>query len=85
MVWRGTTSQAENYFENQLIGGIDVVHVKKSGQPFTGKFVILRDNGSLKGMASLVNGKLHGEEIVYDNSGNVIERNNWQNGRLPEE
>jgi antitoxin component YwqK of YwqJK toxin-antitoxin module len=36
-------------------------------------------------MASLVNGKLHGEEVVYDNAGNVIERNNWQNGRLPEE
>ena len=84
VVWRGTTSQAENYFENQVIGGIDVVHIKKTGQPFTGKFVILRDNGSLKGMASLVNGKLHGEEVVYDNSGNVIERNNWQNGRLPE-
>ena len=84
VVWRGTTSQAENYFENQVIGGIDVVHIKKTGQPFTGKFVILRDNGSLKGMASLVNGKLHGEEVVYDNAGNVIERNNWQNGRLPE-
>ena len=78
-------TQAENYFESKLIEDIDVVHVRQTGQPFTGKFVILRDDGSLKGEASVVDGRLHGEEIIFDTSGKVMERNRWENGKLKQE
>jgi len=85
VVWRGTVSQAENYFESKLVEQTDVVHVKETGKPFTGKFVILREDGSLKGEASLVAGRLHGDEIVYDNSGKILEQNLWENGELKQQ
>ena len=41
---------------------------------------IISENGSLLGEVNLLNGKLHGEEIILDEKGTVVERYFWDKG-----
>jgi hypothetical protein len=79
--WAGTVSEAELFFITDLIDGIDTVHYRSSGIPFTGCMRIINDQGQAQGEVNLLNGRLHGEEIFFDAKGEVIERNFWANGR----
>jgi len=79
--WAGTVSEAEIFFITDLIDGIDTVHYRSSGIPFSGCMRIINDQGQAQGEVNLLNGRLHGEEIFFDANGEVIERNFWANGR----
>ena len=79
--WSGTAAEAEREFTTELINGIDTVRRRSDGVPFSGRMEILDSNGNLLGEVNLVDGRLHGEEVFYNNSGEIIERNLWSNGR----
>lgn len=83
-VWTGTLRQAEMEFETDLIDGVDTVSDRNTLEPYTGKMRILNESGELKGEVNLLNGKLHGEEIFFDESGSVVDRNVWANGKIVE-
>ena len=82
--WRGSEQQANAHFESKLEEGADVLYVRETGLPFSGKVVVLRPNGSSKGEMNLIRGRRHGEEIYVDPSGNV-HRQLYDNGRLVRE
>ena len=52
---------------------------------FEGTITIVRENGEKQGKVTVVNGLLHGEEIVWGEDGKIIERNRYENGKLMEE
>jgi len=78
--WTGTVSEAEEQFTTDTVYGIDIVKDINSLIPFTGKMQILNKNGSILGEVNLLNGKLHGEEIILDETGIIVERYLWNNG-----
>ena len=78
--WTGTVSEAEEQFTTDTVNGIDIVKDINSLIPFTGKMQILNKNGSILGEVNLLNGKLHGEEIILDETGIIVERYLWNNG-----
>jgi len=80
--WSGTVAEADARYITELIDGIDTVSDRASGVPFTGKMRILNAAGKVQGEVNLLNGRLHGEEVFYDLSGNVIETNTWVEGSL---
>jgi antitoxin component YwqK of YwqJK toxin-antitoxin module len=41
---------------------------------------ILNKNGSILGEVNLLDGKLHGEEIILDDTGIIVERYLWNKG-----
>ena len=41
----------------------------------------MNPNGSMKGEMTLLHGKQHGEEIIFDGTGNIVERNHYLNGK----
>lgn len=79
-IWTGTVEEAEKLFFSETIGGIDTVKDVGTKIPFTGKMQIISENGSLLGEVNLLNGKLHGEEIILDEKGTVVERYFWDKG-----
>ena len=79
--WSGTAVQADQEFMTELLNGIDTVRRRSDGMPFSGRMEILDSNGNLLGEVNLVDGRLHGEEVFYNNSGEIIEKNLWSNGR----
>ena len=79
--WVGTVSEAEAVFITELIDGIDTIRIRQSGAPFTGSMRILNSQGLAQGEVNLLNGRLHGEEIFFDRTGEITERNFWDNGR----
>ena len=79
--WEGTVSEAEAVFITELIDGIDTIRIRQGGTPFTGSMRILNPQGLAQGEVNLLNGRLHGEEIFFDQTGEVTERNFWDNGR----
>jgi hypothetical protein len=83
--WSGTEEQSMTYFEPQARGNVSAIHVKETGKPFEGTITILLDNGQKRGQVPVVNGLLNGEEILWGDDGNVIERNRYENGKLIEE
>ena len=80
--WTGTVAEAEAMFITELIDGIDTVSDRESGIPFTGKMRILNAEGKVQGEVNLLNGRLHGDEVFYDDSGKVVETNTWFEGNL---
>ena len=46
------------------------------------KYFISKADGSIKSTKSYENGKLHGEKITYNESGEVIKREIFANGKL---
>ena len=79
--WEGTVSEAEAVFITELIDGIDTIRIRQGGAPFTGSMRILNAQGLAQGEVNLLNGRLHGEEIFFDRTGEITERNFWDNGR----
>lgn len=79
--WVGTVSEAEAVFITELIDGIDTIRIRQDGTPFTGSMRILNAQGLAQGEVNLLNGRLHGEEIFFDQTGEITERNFWDNGR----
>ena len=41
---------------------------------------ILNEKGTMLGEVNLLNGQLHGEEIILDESGVIVERYLWEKG-----
>lgn len=78
--WTGTVSEAEEQFTTDTVNGIDIVKDVNSQVPFTGKMQILNKNGSILGEVNLLDGKLHGEEIILDDTGIIVERYLWNKG-----
>ena len=78
--WTGTVSEAEEQFTTNTVNGIDIVKDVNSQVPFTGKMQILNKNGSILGEVNLLDGKLHGEEIILDDTGIIVERYLWNKG-----
>jgi len=79
--WSGTPEDAKTEFTTELIDGIDTVLHRKTGIPFTGKMQTLDDFGQSTGELNFKDGRMHGEEIFLDRSGNIIESYIWSNGR----
>lgn len=79
--WSGTVAEAERDFITELINGIDTVRSRSSGIPFSGRMQIVDTQGRVQGEVKLLDGRLHGEEIFYNNSGEIVEKNLWSNGR----
>ena len=83
--WKGTQEQAEAHFESRDRGEVSALHLKETGEAFDGTITIMLDDGGKRGQVTVVNGLLHGEEILWGDDGNVIERNRYENGKLIEE
>ena len=79
--WRGTAADAEAQFTTELLNGLDTIKERDSNLPFSGKMLIVDQNGLLEGELNLLNGVLHGKEIFFDSNGKVLEENLWKNGR----
>ena len=79
--WTGTVSEAESFFITELIDGLDTVRLRSNGIPFSGKMRIMNQSGQAQGEVNLLNGRMHGEEIFYGESGDIVEKNFWENGR----
>ena len=79
--WRGTAADAEAQFITELLNGLDTIKERDSNLPFSGKMLIVDQNGLLEGELNLLNGVLHGKEIFFDSNGKVLEENLWENGR----
>lgn len=79
--WRGTAADAESQFTTELLDGLDTIKERDSNLPFSGKMLIVDQNGILEGELNLLNGVLHGKEIFFDSNGKVLEENLWKNGR----
>ena len=79
--WRGTAADAEAQFTTELLNGLDTIKERDSNLPFSGKMLIVDQNGLLEGELNLLNGVLHGKEIFFDSNGKVLEENLWENGR----
>lgn len=79
--WTGTVAEAEAFFITELNDGIDTVRLRASGIPFSGRMRIVNQNGQAQGEVNLLNGRMHGDEIFYDESGKIVEKNYWANGR----
>jgi len=79
--WVGTVSEAEIFFITDLVDGIDTVHYRSTGIPFSGCMRIVNERGQAQGEVNLDNGRLHGEEIFFDANGEIMERNFWADGR----
>ena len=79
--WSGTVAEAEGEFITELINGIDTVRSRSGGIPFSGRMQIVDTQGRVQGEVNLIEGRLHGEEIFYNRSGEIVEKNLWSNGR----
>ena len=79
--WSGTAAEADREFLTELVNGIDTVRRRSDGIPFSGRMEILDSNGNILGQVNLLDGRLHGEEVFYNNTGEIIEKNLWSNGR----
>lgn len=79
-IWTGTVEEAEELFFTETIGGIDTVKDVETKIPFTGKMQVISESGSLLGEVNLLNGQLHGEELILDEKGTIIEKYLWVEG-----
>ena len=80
-LWTGTPEEAEGTFNTKLIDGIDTVFDRQTNQTFSGKMIILNASGNKNGELELKNGRMHGEELYFEN-GNLTEKNLWENGKF---
>ena len=80
-VWTGTTQDVETIFETKLIEGIDTVLYRKTNRRFSGKMKIVDSTGNRKGELELVNGRMNGEELYFENE-KLVEKNLWNKGKF---
>jgi antitoxin component YwqK of YwqJK toxin-antitoxin module len=59
-------------------------HLRKSGQPYTGKVVAFHDRNQKRWERTLSDGLPHGLEVAWDSEGSVVHEMSWQNGKLRE-
>lgn len=79
--WSGSVNEVEGRFVTKLIDGIDTIFDRKNDLSYTGKMRILDEAGNITGELHLVDGRMNGEELYYEN-GKVTERNLWENGKF---
>tara|TARA_B100000242_G_scaffold282504_1_gene243837 strand:- start:314 stop:1426 length:1113 start_codon:yes stop_codon:yes gene_type:complete len=79
--WSGTVDEVENKFTTRLIDGIDTIFVMDSNEKFSGKMRILEISGEINGELELRDGRMHGEELYFEN-GELVEKNLWENGNF---
>ena len=72
--------EAEIAFQTKLIEGFDTVFDRKPTEDFH-KMEIVDSSGIKKGELELVNGRMNGEELFYEN-GELVEKYLWENGKF---
>ena len=80
-LWIGTVNEVEINFITKLIDGIDTVFDRSSNVPYSGKMRIIDNSGSITGELKLLKGRMHGEELYFENK-ILIEKNLWENGKF---
>ena len=79
--FRGTVKDIEREFYTTIEQGIDVIRDRKTNKLITGPFTVTAADGKVVGILNLLKGKMHGEELFFDENGEVKERNYWINGK----
>lgn len=80
-IWTGTVDEVENMFVTKLIDGIDTILIRDSNKRYSGKMRILDASGEITGELQLLDGRMEGEELYYEN-GKLVEKNLWENGQF---
>ena len=80
-IWVGTVDEVEINFVNKLVDGVDTIFGRSSNSEYTGKMRILDNTGRINGELELLDGRMNGEELYFEN-GNLIEKNLWENGKF---
>ena len=80
-IWTGTVDEVEINFVNKLVDGVDTIFDRRSNSEYTGKMRILDNTGRINGEVELLDGRMNGEELYFEN-GNLIEKNLWENGKF---
>ena len=80
-IWVGTVDEVEVKFITKLIDGIDTIFDRKTNAAYSGKMRILDKSGNINGELELLNGRMDGEELYYDN-GKLTEKNLWRSGKF---
>lgn len=80
--WKGTQEQVEAYLESRESGDVSTLYVKESDELFEGIITIVLEDGSKRGQVPVVKGLLHGEELLWGEDGEILERNRYENGKL---
>lgn len=80
-IWTGTVDEVEINFVNKLVDGVDTIFDRRSNSEYTGKMRILDNTGRINGELELLDGRMNGEELYFEN-GNLIEKNLWENGKF---
>ena len=79
--FKGTVDDIEKEFYAQSEQGIDTMRDRKTNKLITGSLTVTEANGKVLGVVNLLKGKIHGEELFFDDNGKVKERNYWINGK----
>ena len=61
--------------------GVDTIFDRNTNRAYTGKMRILDNSGKINGELELLNGRMHGEELYFED-GKVIEKNLWGDGKF---
>ena len=80
--WKGTQEQDEAYLESRESGDVSTLYVKETNELFGGTITIVLEDGSKRGQVTVAKGLLHGEEILWGEDGEILERNRYENGKL---
>ena len=80
-LWIGTVNEVEISFITKLIDGIDTIFDRSSNAPYSGRMRIVDNSGLITGELQLLNGRMHGEELYFENK-ILIEKNLWENGKF---
>ena len=56
--------------------------IEGENQPFSGKTITRRDDGSISMTRTYEDGDDHGERVCFDEEGNITSKMNWVNGVL---
>ncbi|MBT7651318.1 MAG: hypothetical protein HN553_10115, partial [Opitutae bacterium] len=76
----GTQEAVKKHFYTNLEQGIDTLRDIKTKKLITGSITVIETNGKTIGTLNLLNGKMHGEELVFDDNEKIVEINYWING-----
>ena len=79
--FKGTRDDIEKEFYVLSEQGIDTMRDRKTKKLITGSLTVTEANGKVLGVVNLLKGKMHGEELFFDDNGKVKERNYWINGK----
>ena len=80
-IWAGTVDEVEIKFITKLMDGVDTIFDRNTNRAYTGRMRILDNSGKINGELELLNGRMHGEELYFED-GKVIEKNLWGDGKF---